>query len=259
METKFEILFDGGQLYNNELAQFLDSNIELGSLNFFNKSQNLIKVINGGYEESISSFLFHELYRYENLAYLEQKLYLAPQVTPKPDLFFSINLPTPNCYQFCGQNITSYIEFGHHFSYAKFEHINKSLSDFVKWRNIFNQYNFSGEIITIQYMTHLTNINPPYNGYCFHNMAQRNINLNNLNVRVQNITDVKNMYQTIGTLKKHFVVKYDNGNIQFAIHGFINLFPNTLTKKSLHNRFTSDIKKLAVVTKNKDFWNTDEE
>ena len=257
METKFKILYDNGNQYNNNLTQFLDSHLELISLNYFNKRQNLIKVINGGYEESISSFLYHELFRYENSSYLEQKIYLAPQVTPKPDLFFTDNLNSPINYQFCGKGITSFIEFGHHFSYARNEHVNKSLSDFIKWRRIFNQYNFTGEIVTIQYMTHLTNINHPYNGLVFHNMAQRNIKLNNINVRTQNIIDVENMFQTIGTLKKHFVIEYDNGNIQFSIHCFVNLFPSILTKTNLFNKFSSDIKKLAVVTKNNDFWSVE--
>lgn len=256
MESSYKVLYDSGATYNTPQMQSLDSHIELASLNYFNKEQNFIKVINGGYEESISSFLFHEIFRYEDLVHLEQKIYIAQNVNPIPDIFVAEKNIIPSTYfQFCNVSIKCYTEFGHHFSYAKEAHINKTLSDFVKWRRLFQQHNFDGEIVTIQYMSHLTHLGSIYNGHTLHGMAAQHINLNNLEIRNQNIIDVANIYKSMGTLKKHSEVKYDNGNIQFAIHIFTNLFPQTLTKDNLYSKFTTDILQLDVITKNQDFWN----
>ena len=256
METKFEILFDTFLNYNNILAQKLDSQIELLTLNYFNKGQNHIKIINGGYEESISSFIYHELFRFDNLAYLEQKIYLASKVTPKPDMFFtSCGLNNNNdTYNFCNENITCFIEFGHHFSFAKKEHINKTLEDFVKWRKLFNQYNFEGEIVTIQYITHLTKIDKPYSTFYFHNMAERSLNLNQINHRKENIDYVRTIYQSMGTLKKHSSIEYNSDLLSFNVHIFINTFPISLSKIDLLEKLPADIKHIKAIEANNHFW-----
>lgn len=260
METKFEIIFDNYAQYNNNLSKVLDDNIELQSLNYFNKKQNLIKVINGGYEESISSYIYHNIFRYENSAFLEQKIYLAPRITPKPDMFFTKNLNVSNnFFVFCGEPISNFTEFGHGFSFQKYGNIDKSLNDFVKWRKLFKQYNFNGEIVTIQFVTHLSRIQNPYNKFGLHAIANRNINLNNLLKRNQDLVDIINMYNSIGTLKKHSVIEYSNTSIDFSIHIFVNLFPSNLTKNALFNRFPSVIKGLKYVKGNNDFWDVDKQ
>jgi hypothetical protein len=255
MTISLKTLFDSSAPYNSPQMQLLDLHIEQLSQNYFNKDQNYIRVINGGYEVSISSYLYHELYREDNSAYLEQKIYIAPNIAPKPDMFFTESIDTPTLYlQFCNARINTFCEFGHHFSFTKTAHINKTLSDFVKWRKLFHKYNFAGEIITVQYLTHLTNINEFYTGHAVNGMAAQNINLNNLALRNQNIADVANIYKAMGTLKKHSEITCKNDNIQFSIHIFINLFPKTITPKVLYGQIPQEVLQVDAIAKNRVFW-----
>jgi len=228
--------------------------VDIVSLNYFTMEQNLIKPINGGYEDLVSSFMAHSLFSNNSNVYNQHKLYLEPKVTPKCDIFITnprnrdINFRT----YFDGK-IVSYIEVGHHFSSKVAEHLNKTLEDLVKWVTIFNQYGFTGEVIAIQYVTHLISVSNSYKQFAMHGMAKTNVkflpNPYGLNINTINL-----IYMNLGHLVKHSEVNVKTNDIEFSIHIFVNKFNERIKLNELYQRIDLKYRKLKLILDNPTIW-----
>ena len=248
MNHKTETIFDRGTVGLNSHIQSLKRFLQNSMSSYFADYKNIVKILNGGYELDVNSFIYSERFLYDRHVYFQPKIFF-PQEKPEPDLITLTDNQGQNLRPYFDKFIYDYIELGHDFSYRGLWNSNKAISDFVKWRKIFENNNINGEIITLQFTTELNFVPALFQQYCYHNMALNEVN-NNGN-QIQTVIDA---FNNIGKLELYCKFTYlDKLELKYTIHAFLNYFDSATKRQNIKSVIENNKISMPIM-KDADFW-----